>query len=296
MSEKPSIFVSAPAATKTGLLRTILTESGADVIDAFDFGPGQSLSQTLISRILKSDGVVIVYSDASPNVVYEMGISVASKKPTLILVDPNISLPAFAESFLFLRTTLKDTEVLRASLVRFVEETRKKQPRQIAPLKRAHGASNVEAISSFLDLVGVNRKSVTPQQIESALMEILKNSGVQVEVQMSRRDVGVDCVVWSERLRQTMGNPILVQLKVGNVSRENLKNTERQLLRYLGAVDAHYGVIFYLDRAGTRLHREALSPNILAFDLEDFARTLQHHSFEEVLLTERNRVVHGGRE
>jgi hypothetical protein len=296
MSDKPSIFISAPAGTKTGVLRTILTQCGASVVDAFDFAPGESLSETLTSKISKADGVVIVYSEASPNVAFEMGISVASKKPTFILVEPTISVPAFVQSFLHLRSTLKDTDVLRASLVRFVEETKKKRHRHTMPVKRRDESKKIQSVASFLDVIRENRKTVSPLQIESAVMEILKNSGLQVEGQMSGRDAGVDCVVWSDQLRQTMGNPILIEVKAGNVDSGRLNDAEKQLGRYLQVAGAHYGIVLYLDRSGRRFGHNPASPNILRFDLEDFAQSLQSSSFEEVLLAERNRIVHGGQE
>jgi hypothetical protein len=297
MREKPSIFISASAGEKTGMLRKILSDIGVHVSDAFDFAPGDSVSETAAQRISKADGVVAVYPDTSANIAFEMGVAAALKKPTFVLLDPVATLPSFAQSQLYLRTSLRDTETLRASLSRFVRDLKVKRHHKSRKLKPSDHTKGRRAITSFLSHIVQWRGASSPFEIERRVIEILKDTGVQVESKDSARDAGVDCVVWSERLQQTVGNPILIELKTGNVDAGRVAIAEKQLQRYLEAVGAQYGVLLYLDRAGKRFpDYQTKSAGILRFDLEDFVRKLQHHSFEEVLLSERNRVVHVGAE
>jgi hypothetical protein len=297
MTGKPRLFISAPASVKIGALRTILSELGARVSDAFDFAPGDPLNETTTRRISKADGVVVVYPDASASVAFDAGSAAALRKPTFVLLDPAAPIPAFIQSQLYLRSSLKDTDTLRASLTRFVQDLKVKRRPLSRRVRREDDSEKSGPISSFLGHLSHYRASSTPSEIERRVIAILKSSGVQVESKSSGRDDGVDCVVWSEQLSGTIGNPIIIQIKAGKLVASQLVRADERLQRYLEATGARCGILLYLDRTGKRFRDyQPRSAAILRFDIEDFARKLQSHSFEEVLLTERNRMVHGGAE
>ena len=297
MSEKIKCYISTSVNTNTSALRRILGELGVLCTDAYDFYPGDSLAKTVIDKIKESDFVIAVISDQSRNVLFEIGICIGLQKPFFILIDPKTEIPQVIYGHLFLRTTLNDTEILRATLKQFIENiTRKKQPAQtdrgLSYRKRKHYQK--ADLTQYLYHVQELRAHGQGKELEELVLTLLKDVGLQVASQPTESKRGVDFVVWSEGLAATLGNPILVEVKIGALRISQFQAMERLLSRYIGASDAKTAIILYLDRGGKRFKQQfTLSPLILRWDLEDFIKALNQHSFEDVVLMTRNRIVHG---
>ena len=116
-------FISAPVSADTSALRAILHDMGVSTHDVYDFQPGDSLYDSIKKRIRESDFAVIVISKPSPNVFYEMGICVGMGKPIFAILGKDVAPFDFAHRDIHLiTTTLEDSDLLRISLRKFVEE------------------------------------------------------------------------------------------------------------------------------------------------------------------------------
>ena len=193
MPENPILFVSAPATTDTTALRSVLKKLGASVTDAFDFKPSDSLSDSIIAKISKSDGVIIVYSENSSAAAFEAGASAALKKPVLVLIDPKCAIPAFIQSFLYLKSTFKDTPVLQASLSRFVQDVTSRRSRpKIRPKRKQQQSVERTQTSSYVDKIRQWRENPSPLEAEKLVERILKDAGLQVESSSGAYDISLE--------------------------------------------------------------------------------------------------------
>ena len=110
----------------------------------------------------------------------------------------------------------------------------------------------------------------------------------------SGRDAGVDFAIWSDELGKIFGNPIIVEVKLGNFSSIQIRNIEEQLKRYSDKADAKIAILIYLDKNKKR-HKlqSSLSPLLFSYDLEDFIEDLLEVTFEKLVLNQRNKIAHG---
>ncbi|HEY4699401.1 MAG TPA: hypothetical protein VIH27_03415, partial [Nitrososphaerales archaeon] len=110
----------------------------------------------------------------------------------------------------------------------------------------------------------------------------------------SSQDKGVDFAIWDENLTFTIGNPLFIELKYGSLTFDQIHKAESQLKEYLARTEAKAAILLYLDKNGRRFRENYLvAPLVLRFEFEDFVRALYHNTFEEVILSKRNRMVHG---
>jgi hypothetical protein len=126
------------------------------------------------------------------------------------------------------------------------------------------------------------------------LLNVAKVQAARSEWRQS--DKGADVAVWRDPLSASIGNPILIELKTGDLSLSRIVAAERQLGEYLTKAEARLGLLLFLDRGGHRFEQApSLAPFVLRWDLEDFVRELADRSFDDALLKRRNEMVHGHR-
>ena len=91
-----------------------------------------------------------------------------------------------------------------------------------------------------------------------------------------------------------MGNPILIEVRTGNLDLARLQSAYERLVAQVLGSDARFGVLLYLDHSGRRFMRpKNWVPSVLALDAEDFANDLLSKSFANVLMEKRNNLAHG---
>ena len=101
--------------------------------------------------------------------------------------------------------------------------------------------------------------------------------------------------VWLDSLEGIFGNPVIIELKLGNLSEHKLYSAEEKLYSYLLKSNANAGILLYLDRKGRRfLSKRFIHPNIIRMDISDLIRDLNELTLEEILLRERNKILHLG--
>jgi hypothetical protein len=107
-------------------------------------------------------------------------------------------------------------------------------------------------------------------------------------------DRGVDYAIWNDNLTFALGNPLLIEIKAGSLTPHIIHTTENRLKHYLAKTNAKSGILLYLDRNGRRFQENySVDPLILRYDLEDFIEALSKSTFENVVLSKRNEMIHG---
>lgn len=289
-------FISAPAQTDTSALRHVLTEEAVESYDAYDFNAGDHLYRTLKTRIKGADFAIIVIPEPSPNVFYEMGICEGMGKPLFVLVGKDIEAPYFVDKHTLVRAGLEDEGLLRISIHNFVAQVRSnKRKLRKSPPKR-HSLGGQRSVRQYTDAAAALREQGTGSDLERLAEQVFAELGLLFQANMYKAESGVDFAIWDESLANSIGNPLLVEVKYGDLSPAAIYQAEQQLRRYLGGTEARAAILLYLDRQGRRFDENpSLDPLIVRFDFGDFIDAVSRQAFGHVILDKRNRMVHGVR-
>jgi hypothetical protein len=288
-------FISAPAGKETNTLRHVLDRQGVRSFDAFDFDVGDSIRATIKSKIRESDFAVVVISDPNVNVFYELGICEGLGKPIFLVVEDSYSTPVFIHNYIYLRASLNNESLLSLSLEKFIAQLRKNKSVLRGRKKKTQEKPRFSEIDYYLGSISNMRLHGNAAELEKLVQKIFRGLSISVEAVADKtRDVGVDFAIWTEKLSSTIGNLLLVEFKYGDLTEARIRSAEHQLQGYLAKSEAKAGILLYLDRKGKRFKEDyAFSPLIIRYDLEDFIKQIEKSSFEDAILSKRNKMVHG---
>lgn len=300
MTEHLKCFISAPYETDTSTIKSILAENNVEVFDIYDFSIGESIQQILKRKIRQSDFALFVISHDNQNVLYEMGVCEGMGKQHIIFLDKDYKIPFYVENKLFLRANLNDRKFLQLSIENILQEVRKNKKPSTRKRKTKEGKRRIynqdikENLRSYLSQINNLRKSGQGRELEHLIEEIFKTINLNYVQNLSYADKGVDFALWNDELGRVIGNPIIVEVKYGNLTTESFKKAEYQIKRYTEQSDAKLALLLYLDKRNKRHKiKSSLRPLIISYDIEDFVKDLMSESFENIILSQRNKIAHG---
>src|SRR5690606_38479090 len=98
------------------------------------------------------------------------------------------------------------------------------------------------------------------------MMDIFKS--LKTTSKIVDQDKGVDFALWLDEVDPILGNPILIEVKTGDITPEQLNNGERQLQNYLAKTKSKVGLLLYLDKPGKKFPLgSSLDPLVIRTDL-----------------------------
>lgn len=293
-------FLSASYETDTTLIKNLLAENGVEVFDLYDFSIGESIQQILKRKLRQSDFALFILSEDNKNVLYEMGVCEGLGKQHFIFLEKNFKVPFYIENKLFLRVNLQDRDFLKLSIEKILQDVRKKR---IKPTKRIKEDSKksekynrdiTDNLRSYLSQIRNLRELGYGKEIEFIVEKIFKTIKLNYVENPTNQGKGVDFALWNDDLGKIIGNPIIVEVKYGNLTESTFRLAEEQIKRYIDKTDAKIALLLYLDKRDKRHKiKSPLSPLILSYDLEDFTNELINSSFESIILNQRNKIAHG---
>jgi hypothetical protein len=291
-----NVYLSHSASSQLGALRDLLHREGTSFRDSFDLSAGSNISERVFAEIQAADAVIAVISQDAANVFFEIGVAIALHKPVLALLNPGTTAPSFIAPMTYLTSDLADSDVLRLGVKRFLDESKERPPKVRQTRKEARlitrGPNSLQRIIEQLSHL---RQAGNPSEVERRVAEIFRAAGITaVEEYKDAKDRGVDFAVWSDSLRSSLGNPVLIQVKVSKLNEMSFRVAYSRLAKQVQESGSAAGLLLYLDKSGKRFKKPATwIPSVLWFDVEDFANQLSGKSFAEVLVERRNRAVHG---
>ncbi len=294
-TKQPRVYIAAPASADTSVLRRIIEAERAVPDDAFSIDAGEDVVSAVLTRIRKADLVIALFGEGAWT-AYEVGVADALRKPVLLIVRGEQRLPDQLARRVGLRTTVTDTEVLRLTLRKLLEDVRKNPKRLITHRsKRTSRRPATGEAPRLAARIRSARADPAPLVVEELAQDLLRSVSATVAAQpRAERDKGVDFAVLDDDLSASVGGTLLVEVKAGNLSQDRLKTAEAHLLRALHEAGARLGLLLYLDAEGRRFPQRAWEiPNVLRFDLEDLAVALLDRPLASIVLEHRNRLAHG---
>lgn len=300
MNEKLKCFISASYDTDLSFVKNILAENNIDTFDLYDFSIGDSVQQILKQKLRQADFALFVVSNDNPNVIYEMGVCEGLGKQHFIFLEKDFKIPFYIENKLFIRTDLRNREFLQLSIQKILHSVKKKTSKARKSISKeksrevSHSNRTKENLTSYLNQIRNLRESGNGRELEYVIQEIFKTIQLNYVENSTNKDKGVDFALWSDKLGKIVGNPIIVEVKYGNLTSSTFRNAEQQLLRYVDRTDAKVAILLYLDKQGRKYKlQSSLNPLIIGYDIEDFVIDLMNQSFESLILNQRNKIAHG---
>lgn len=300
MNRRLKCFLSASYDTDLSSIKSVLAENEIDIFDLYDFSIGSSIQQILKRKLRQADFAVFVVTKDSKNVLYELGVCEGIGKQSLIIIDKDANLPFYLDNKLSLTANLNDRDFLKMTLLGFIDEMKSK--RRTAKKRRSEDSKEIEiynsdikaVLSSLLEQTKDIRENGQGRELEYIVEVIFKTIHLKYAENSRGPDMGIDFALWSNKLGRILGNPIIVEVKFGRLGLDTFKKAETQIQRNAEKSEAKVALLLYLDRTGKRFKLSpSLSPLIIAYDIEDFITDILKSSFENVILTSRNKIAHG---
>jgi hypothetical protein len=280
------------------MLMKILKKRGVKAFGAFDLRPGNSIPSKLTDAIAVADFVIVVLIGASDAQFYEMGVAAGLGKPVYLILDKHSQAPVLVRGHPYVVARLTDKDRLDLFVSGLVQDIKNQRGRKALRKPRPKKPSaNFGRLRAFADAVEAMRAGPQELELVQEVERFLEATGVRMAANKNgARDQGVDFAIWIDGLTEVLGNPILVELKVGALTARQVYAAERRLQAQLAHSDAESAIFLYLDKANRRFSdHHSLVPLILRCDLSDFIREVSRLGLEKALLQRRNTIVHGAR-
>ncbi|MBT2639853.1 nucleoside 2-deoxyribosyltransferase [Bacillus sp. ISL-39] len=273
-------------------IRGVLKKNNIKTVDIFDIPQSETMNNFLEDRIAKSDLFISIIDNFSPNSFYEIGIAKGLNKPIFIVISKDLKIhPNFLYDFLYVRVSENESEIIEFPLNQFISNCTKNKRRSQTKNKK----KDIKLpISSDLQQT-VLRSTGTGEEITEYLMNIFELNNITVKTVSQNK--GVDFVLWIDEMNEILGNILMIEVKIGNITKEMLNNSESELQTILRNTNNKVGLLLYLDRIGRRFDiGNSLDPLIIRMDIEDFIKEIGDKSISDVIFNCRDLIAHGKEE
>src|SRR6202011_4537570 len=90
------------------------------------------------------------------------------------------------------------------------------------------------------------------QEFEQRTAALLQSAGFIVSQPSLRREQGADFAVWIDDIDEALGNPLLVEVKAGDISLRRLHDAAANLRRYVAKTHGRCALLVYWDEANRK--------------------------------------------
>jgi hypothetical protein len=291
-------FIVASSGLNIQPLKNLLKGRNIEVYDIISTPlTGISISSLVKKMINNSDFVIAIISlkDPRPNVFFELGLAYGAKKPVFLIIQDEGFIPMDIKDMVYIRTSIDNLEIISSTLDQFLSKHEypiKKYKFRIARTRierQPKEKSSVEFLQRDLENIAKQGNVI---EFESFLANLLKTEGVLTQ---SREVKGADMALWIDDLESSLGNPILVEVKMGKISESSLLQAEEQLRNYLLKTNTRAGLLIYLDREEKHFKRSKFRiPLIIRLEAHELISELSDRSLALIILSERNQMAHFG--
>lgn len=289
-------FLAATSDVQIDALKHIIASLNATLLSPYDIEAGSEIASSIRQQIRGSDCAIIVITKPNPVIFYELGLCKGMGKRTLVISESDADMPLFASETHHLRTLLSDNPILRSGLAGFLQEVReRKKTRRAKRHYPENYARRIRELRHDLPSFNALRASASGQEVEQAVESIFKKLRLTYETSRTTPSVGrVDFALWLDKLSPSLGNPLLVEVKSGDITKERLREARERLSRYAMESNSKACLLLYLDKKGRRyIQHEYGWPLVIEYDLEDFISALARTPLDALILATRNRIAHG---
>jgi hypothetical protein len=217
--------------------------------------------------------------------MFEIGIAYAKRKPILAFVGSPLQLPIDILSLTYVRSDPTDPTAVHRALNTFLEHAKpttspRRRARSIKPKREGTPLRGVPPASGF--------------ELERRTADLLQQAGFIVSGLSDHRTRGADFAVWIDELDQSLGNPLLVEVKAGDLSTGRLRDAASQLRHHVAKTHGRCALLVYWDRSNREFTSVSTEwPLILQLSGGTLTRLVSQGRLVQELVRLRNAAVHG---
>ena len=286
-----SCFISAPFGADTSILRAALEERGIRWRDQTSVTAGSSWLDVLDQELSQSDFVCAVLpAEREGNIFFELGIAYAKRKPILAFIGSPLQLPSeilSITSIAHVRSDPTNSDAIRLALDTFLQHagpTPVRRPRKPSP----KGSSRRKEWAKLAPLA-------SPAEFGRETADLFQQAGFIVSGPTESRDQGADFAVWIDELEHSLGNPLLVEVKAGDLSIGRLRDAAFRLQHHVAKTHGRCALLVYWDRNNREFPAVSTEwPLILQLSGTALSRLVSQGQLVQELVRLRNAAVHGG--
>jgi hypothetical protein len=279
-----SCFISAPFGVDTSVLRQLLDERSIRWHDQTDLRAGGSWLDAVDTAMTRSDFVCVVLPSERhrENILFELGIAYARRKPILAFLGASQSLPSDILGLTYFRVDSANREAVRSALDAFLAHATPTNPVTMRSKRRAKPKP-----------YSLPSASATGFELEQRTAELLREAGFIVSDPSASRDQGADFAVWIDEVQYSLGNPLLVEVKAGDLSNTSLEEAASQLRTYVAKTHGRCGLLVYWDRQSREFPDVSVDwPLVLRLSGQRLAHLASQGLLAQELVRLRNDAVH----
>lgn len=279
-------FVIAPININLDLLKEYFkNDFNITIEDITNISSYLNIANEIIKKIKASDFVcAILIGDKLDNVYIEIGITIGNDKPLFLITDNTSKIPEQLKNRVYAFSDSLDIDKIKYPFKAFYEKIIEKQS------KKSQQGDRKE-ISS--DLVLVHKSELDLAHRIEQIFSSDPNISIEAMDGMINKETRCDFSVWSDKLSESFGNPILIELKITN-SKKTLLNAINQLKNYLIHYNLNLGLIIYSGKK-YEIKIDFETPLIFIFEINELENALlQKKSITDLIIQKRNEMVHSG--
>lgn len=284
-------FIISPFNVDLKTLRELLETRNIRVKDSLNIPTSKiSYPMAIEKEIRNSDFVCAIISyDLPPNIFFEIGLAKGAEKPIFLILEGKNDIPLDLKDMFYVKAFPKDKEAIAFSLDQFLAKYRK-IPKSAYYEKKGIKSKNKSNYSIQQNLDLINNSHEIEMFLENLFMNL---DDVRIVTKQSYDDNRIDIALWVDKLESNLGNPVIIETKLGNLSKHSLKLAEIQLREYLKKTNASTGLLIYLDLENRRFKpSEFKFPFIIWLELHDLVRELNELSLADIIVKQRNKLLH----
>lgn len=274
-------------------VRELLTRQGVEIFDStYDVKYGNSFQKAIKNAIMECDFLFLVYSSENPNIAFEAGIAVSSNKPIFSVISERQNDPDFLFDSTYVHAKPFEVDKIEFNLKIFLE---KLKPKKTAVKVRKHkfyggGEPNyyIEFHKKYNDILQRDEKNyelLFKEIFERYQLDVIQNKFD------SKSNFYADFCIWSDKLGNVIGNPILIEIKK-EINANNIQVLKTTLDNLTSKNSAESCLVFYDNLSGIEKNNLPNTPHCLFIQISDFIERLNEGDFNESIRKIRNEIVH----
>jgi hypothetical protein len=289
-----SCYISAPAGSNLKILKAALDKRRIRVTAPSDVAPGANWSSQILQLLSEVDLVIGILTTErrSDWVLFELGQALATKRQILLLVPAKgiAYFPLDLQGILTVRTSLTNREAIEFALDQLLAAP---EPQPLPGAGPVLGGGLGDRADQFIQEAKQAITEHQPLELERILERALRESGVEALSTESKEERLADVAVWSDAFQQSVGNPLLIEVKMRVVDRRGAQEVASQLAKQTLSSGTRWGLLLYGEGPSSSSVQQSLPPNILAMPIVELLERMKDRPFAEVVTGLRNERVHG---
>ena len=292
-------FISHQFGDNIESLINLLRNNNIEILDGqTDLIYGGSFQKTIKNAIKECDFIVIIYSSSNPNIAFEAGVAVSLNKPIFSIVSEKKDYPDFLFDSVYVNAQPEEVDKIEFNLNIFLNKIKKKyKPTSSASIKTINknefyggGYPNYynQINNWYKNLSGSLEKDY--EILFGKIFELYKLNVVQNKFDSNLNFI-TDFCVWSDELKNVIGNPILIEIKK-EISLDNLESIKSLLSKLLETNPAESCLIFYESLRNIDAKELPNTPHYLFIKISDFIEKFKTSDFNQSIIEIRNEIVH----